>query len=182
VLGTCGLSSSDERRYPLSVLDTVLGGGMSSRLFQEIREKRGLAYSVYTFQQSYRGAGLFGISAGTSPASVQECLDVMVDEIVKVAERGIEDSELKLAKEHMKGSLTLSLESTASRMMRLGRSEFNLGRQLTTEEIEQKIDAVTRDEVHALARELFAAKNLGVCVLGPVAEGSIRWQHNAAVA
>ncbi|MBC5810593.1 MAG: insulinase family protein [Candidatus Eremiobacteraeota bacterium] len=182
VLGTRGLSSRDERRYPLSVLDTVLGGGMSSRLFQEIREKRGLAYSVYTFQQSYRGAGLFGVSAGTAPASVQECLDVMLDQIALVADRGITDSELKLAKEHMKGSLTLSLESTASRMMRLGRSEFSLGRQLTTEEIEEKIDAVTRDDVHVLARELLAPGNLGLCVLGPLDEGSIRWQHNAAVA
>jgi predicted Zn-dependent peptidase len=182
VLGTRGLSAIDERRYPLSVLDTILGGGMSSRLFQEIRERRGLAYSVYSFQQSYRGAGLFGISAGTSPASVQECVDVIMEQVQIMAASGITDAELRLAKEHMKGSLTLSLESTASRMMRLGRSEYNLGRQLTTEEIEAKIDAVTADEVHALAKEVFVPERLGLCILGPIDADSIRWQSSAAVA
>jgi predicted Zn-dependent peptidase len=182
VLGTRGLSVRDERRYPLSVLDTILGGGMSSRLFQEVREKRGLAYSVYSFQQAYRGAGLFGVSAGTAPASVQECVDVILEQLNVLADCGITAAELRLAKEHMKGSLTLSLESTASRMMRLGRSEYNLGRELTTEEIEEKIEAVEAEEVHALAREMFAAENLGLCVLGPIDESTIRWQSSAAVA
>jgi len=182
VLGTRGLSVRDERRYPLSVLDTVLGGGMSSRLFQEVREKRGLAYSVYSFQQSYRGAGLFGVSAGTSPATVQECVDVIVEQLQLIADLGITEAELRLAKEHMKGSLTLSLESTASRMMRLGRSEYNLGRNLTTEEIEEKIEAVSADEVKSLAQEIFAPANLGLCVLGPIEGSSIRWQNSPAVA
>jgi predicted Zn-dependent peptidase len=182
VLGTRGLSALDERRYPLSVLDTILGGGMSSRLFQEVRERRGLAYSVYSFQQSYRGAGLFGISAGTSPSSVQECVDVIMEQVQIMRATGITDAELRLAKEHMKGSLTLSLEGTASRMMRLGRSEYNLGRQLTTEEIEAKIDAVTADEVHALAKEVFVPEHLGLCILGPIDADSIRWQSSAAVA
>jgi len=180
VLGTRGLSVRDEGRYPLSVLDTILGGGMSSRLFQEVREKRGLAYSVYSFQQSYRDAGLFGVSAGTSPATVQECIDVIVEQLDLIADKGVAESELRLAKEHMKGSLTLSLESTASRMMRLGRSEYNLGRYLTTEEIEQKIEAVTLEEVHALAREIFARENLGLCVLGPIDPSAIRWQPGAS--
>ena len=180
VLGTRGLSVRDEGRYPLSVLDTILGGGMSSRLFQEVREKRGLAYSVYSFQQSYRDAGLFGVSAGTSPATVQECIDVIVEQLDLIADKGVAESELRLAKEHMKGGLTLSLESTASRMMRLGRSEYNLGRYLTTEEIEQKIEAVTLEEVHALAREIFARENLGLCVLGPIDPSSIRWQPGAS--
>jgi predicted Zn-dependent peptidase len=95
LLGAQGLSVRDERRFVLSVLDTVLGGGMSSRLFQEVREKRGLAYSVYSFQQGYRGGGLFGVSAGTSPESVQECVDVIVEQLALVAERGIEESELR---------------------------------------------------------------------------------------
>ncbi len=182
MLGAQGLSVRDERRYVLSVLDTVLGGGMSSRLFQEVREKRGLAYSVYSFQQGYRGAGLFGVSAGTSPDSVQECVDVIVDQLAQLAERGIEPAELQLAKEHIKGSLTLSLESTSSRMLRLGRSEFNLGRYVTTEEIERAVDAVDCAQVHALARELFAPEKLGLCVLGPLEEASIRWKRSAAVA
>ena len=182
LLGAQGLSVRDERRFVLSVLDTVLGGGMSSRLFQEVREKRGLAYSVYSFQQGYRGGGLFGVSAGTSPESVQECVDVIVEQLALVAERGIEESELRLAKEHIKGSLTLSLESTSSRMLRLGRSEYNLGRYLTTEEIERRVDEVDCEAVHALARELFAPENLGLCVLGPLDEAAIRWKRSAAVA
>ncbi len=182
VLGTRGLAVRDERRYPLSVLDTILGGGMSSRLFQEVREKRGLAYSVYTFQQAYRGAGLFGVSAGTSPATAQECIDVVLEQIYLLADKGVSEAELCLAKEHMKGNLTLSLESTASRMMRLGRSEYNLGRQLATEEIEQKIEAVTADEVHVLARELLVPEQLGLCVLGPLGADSIKWFGNEAVA
>ena len=180
VLGGQGLSVRDERRFALSVLDTILGGGMSSRLFQEVREKRGLAYSVYSFQQSYREAGLFGVSAGTSPGSVQEYIDVVIEELARMAESGPTEAELNLAKEHIKGSLTLSLEASSGRMIRLGRSEFNLARQLTIEEIEREVDLVNFDSVLALARELFVPERLGLCVLGPVDEAEIRWQRDAA--
>jgi predicted Zn-dependent peptidase len=180
VLGTQGLSVRDERRYQLSVLDTILGGGMSSRLFQEVREKRGLAYSVYSFQQGYRDAGLFGVSAGTSPASVQECVDVIVDELARMAETGPSEAELTLAKEHLKGSLTLSLEASAGRMIRLGRSEFNFGRLISIEEIEREVDAVDYESVVALARELFTPESLGLCVLGPVEASEIHWQRSVA--
>ncbi|MBD5634310.1 MAG: insulinase family protein [Candidatus Eremiobacteraeota bacterium] len=180
VLGTRGLSVRDERRYELSVLDTIVGGGMSSRLFQEVREKRGLAYSVYSFQQGYREAGLFGVSAGTSPGSVQECVDVIVDELARMAEDGPSEAELNLAKEHLKGSMTLSLEASSGRMIRLGRNEFNLGRLPTIEEIERSIDAVGFDAVVDLARELFVPEALGLCVLGPLEEAEIRWQRSAA--
>jgi predicted Zn-dependent peptidase len=180
VLGMQGLSTRDEGRFTLSVLDTILGGGMSSRLFQEVREKRGLAYSVYSFQQGYRESGLFGISAGTSPGSVQECVDVVIDELARMADSGATDAELNLAKEHIKGSLTLSLEASSSRMIRLGRSEFNLGRQMTIEEIEKEVDSVTLEGVHALARELFAPERLGLCVLGPLDESAVRLQRAIA--
>jgi predicted Zn-dependent peptidase len=180
VIGTRGLSVRDERRYELSVLDTILGGGMSSRLFQEVREKRGLAYSVYSFQQGYREAGLFGVSAGTSPGSVQECVDVIVDELARMAQDGPTSAELKLAKEHIKGSLTLSLESSSGRMIRLGRSEFNLGRFPSIEEIEREVDAVTFDGVLELARRLFVPESLGLCVLGPLDGAEIRWHRSAA--
>ncbi len=180
VVGTRGLSVRDDRRYALSVLDTILGGGMSSRLFQEVRERRGLAYSVYSFQQSYRDAGLFGVSAGTAPDSAQECVDVIVEELARMAATGPTDGELKLAKEHIKGSLTLSLESSSSRMIRLGRSEYNLGRHVEIEEIEEAVDAVDTGAVHGLAQELFSSESLGLCVLGPLAESEIRWQRNAA--
>jgi predicted Zn-dependent peptidase len=182
VLGTRGLASRDERRYVGSVLDTILGGGMSSRLFQEVRERRGLAYSVYSFQQGYRDAGLFGVSAGTAPSSVQECVDVIVDELLKMAAEGPTPDEMALAREHIKGSLTLSLESSSSRMLRLGRSEFNLGRQMSIEEIEASVDAVTRDAVVELASELFVPENLGLCVLGPLEESDVRRQPDARVA
>ncbi len=180
VLGTRGLSVRDERRYALSVLDTILGGGMSSRLFQEIREKRGLVYTVYSFQAAYRGAGLFAVYAGTSPESVGECVAVIGDQFANVREQVVTEAELRLAKEHIKGSLTLSLESTSSRMIRLGRSEFSLGRELTTEEIEEKVEAVTVDEIQALAQELLREDNLGLCVLGPVERASVQWNPSAA--
>jgi predicted Zn-dependent peptidase len=180
VLGSRGLSVRDDRRFALSVLDTVLGGGMSSRLFQEIREKRGLVYTVYSFQAAYRAAGLFGIYAGTSPENVQPCIDVIAEQLRALRDVHIGESELHLAKEHIKGNLTLSLEQTSSRMIRLGRNEFALGRQMTPEEIEERVDAVTARDITELANELFAADQLGLCILGPVDEASIEWNRDAA--
>lgn len=180
VLGSRGLCVRDDRRFALSVLDTVLGGGMSSRLFQEIREKRGLVYSVYSFQAAYRAAGLFGIYAGTSPENVQPCIDVIAEQLAALREIKIGPDELHLAKEHIKGNLTLSLESTSSRMIRLGRNEFALGRQVTPEEIEERVDAVEASEITQLANELFAEDQLGLCILGPVDESSIEWNRDAA--
>jgi predicted Zn-dependent peptidase len=180
VLGTRGLSACDERRYALSVLDTILGGGMSSRLFQEIREKRGLVYTVYTFQAAYRAAGLFGAYAATSPETVRACIDVIVEQFDAMRDAGVTPAELHLAKEHIKGSLTLSLESSSGRMIRLGRNEFAFGRQIATEEIEERVDAVTADDVRALADELLRPETLGLCVLGPVDEAAIDWNNSAA--
>jgi predicted Zn-dependent peptidase len=180
VLGTTGLSVRDERRYVLSVLDTILGGGMSSRLFQEIREKRGLVYTVYSFQASYRGAGLFAVYAGTSPQSVAECVSVIGDQFLEIRRQRVGDAELRLAKEHIKGSLSLSLESTSGRMIRLGRSEFSLGRDLPIDEIVAKVEAVTAQEIQELAQELLREENLGLCVLGPVDEASVAWNRSAA--
>lgn len=173
VLGVPGLSSCDDRRFTLSVIDTLLGGGMSSRLFQEIREKRGLVYTVYSFQAAYRAAGLFGIYAGCSPRNVQDCIDVTLEQLALLRTVPVEAAELRLAKEHIKGSLTLSLESTSSRMMRLGRNEYALGRQQSPEEIEAKVDAVDSEQIRRLATELFAQSSVGVCVLGPVDDGVI---------
>ncbi len=180
VLGSRGVDVRDERRYALSLLDTVLGGGMSSRLFQEIREKRGLVYSVYSFQAAYRGAGLFAVYAGTSPQNVQSCIDLIVEQFARVRSTSIGRDELRLAQEHIKGNLTLSLESTSSRMIRLGRNEFALGRNVSAEEIERRIDAVTPDEVQNLALELLVEENLGLTVIGPVDESSIAWARSAA--
>jgi predicted Zn-dependent peptidase len=180
VLGTTGLSLRDDRRYALALLDTILGGGMSSRLFQEIRERRGLVYSVYSFQAAYRGAGLFGVYAATSPEHVQSCIDLTVAEFGRVRDEPIGAEELRLAKEHVKGNLTLSLESTSSRMIRLGRSEFVFERDITPEEIEQSIDAVSGPQIQELANELLAETNLGLTIVGPVDESTIVWRKNAA--
>ncbi|GAC1387777.1 MAG: pitrilysin family protein [Vulcanimicrobiaceae bacterium] len=180
VLGTTGLAVNDDRRYVLSVMDTILGGGMSSRLFQEIREKRGLVYSVYSFQAAYRGAGLFAVYAGTSPDNVKECVEVIRDQFGILRHARVSDNELRLAKEHIKGSLTLSLESTSSRMIRLGRNEFSLGRQTTTEEIEACVDAVSAEEIQNLANELLDDDRIGLCVLGPVDETQVDWKRSAA--
>jgi predicted Zn-dependent peptidase len=180
VLGSRGISARDERRFALSVLDTVLGGGMSSRLFQEIREKRGLVYTVYSFQAAYRAAGLFGVYAGTSAENVQPCIDVIAEQLRALRNVRISDAELHLAKEHIKGSLTLSLESTSSRMIRLGRNELVLGRNMTPEEIEERVDAVTAPEITEIARELFAEDQLGLCILGPVDEATIDFNRSAA--
>jgi predicted Zn-dependent peptidase len=180
IVGTRGIDVRDERRYALSLLDTILGGGMSSRLFQEIREQRGLVYSVYSFQAAYRRAGLFGVYAGTSPENVQPCIDVILEQFARARNQPIDASEFALAKEHIKGNLTLSLESTSSRMIRLGRNEFALGRQVSPEEIEQRIDAVTPEDVQQLARELLLDENLGLCIIGPVDESVIIWRNRAA--
>lgn len=153
---------------------------MSSRLFQEIREQRGLVYSVYSFQAGYRAAGLFGVYAGTSPENVQACIDVIVEQFDRIRNAEVDAAEFHLAKEHIKGNLTLSLESSSSRMIRLGRNEFALGRHVSHEEIEQRIDAVTAGDVQQLARELLTEPNLGLCIIGPVDEASIAWNRDAA--
>jgi predicted Zn-dependent peptidase len=178
VIGSRGLSARDDRRFALSVLDTLLGGGMSSRLFQEIREKRGLVYTVYSFQAAYRAAGLFGVYAGTSAENVQPCIDVIAHELAALRSVRVSDAELQLAKEHIKGSLTLSLESTSSRMIRLGRNEFVLGRHMPAEELEAHVEGVTADEITEVAQELFQDDALGLCILGPVDESKI--EFNAA--
>jgi predicted Zn-dependent peptidase len=168
LLGMPGLSMRDERRYTMAVLDTLLGGGMSSRLFQSIREERGLAYEISTFQQGYRDAGLFGVSAGCSPERVQECVDVVVAEIDRLLEDGVREDEVVRAREHLKGNLTLALESTYNRMSRLARNHLVHGRQIATEEVEAAFDAVDVGAVDALARELFVPSQRGLCVLGPI--------------
>ncbi len=180
VIGAQSLSVRDDRRYQLAVLDTLLGGGMSSRLFQEVREKRGLVYSVYSFQAAYREAGLFGAYAGSAPDNVHTCIDVISQLFAKMRDVAVGADELVRAKEHIKGSLTLSLEATSSRMIRLGRNEFALGRELTPEEVEERVDAVTREEVQALASDLLAEDRIGLCVLGPVDEDALDRHRFAA--
>lgn len=170
LIGAEGTSAADDRRYAFSVLDAILGGGMASRLFQEIREKRGLVYSVYSMHQTYRTGGLFTIAASTRPKNAAEVLALVREELVRLVEDGVTAGEVARAKEHLKGGLLLSLESTSTRMLRLGRTELVTGRAVPPSEVIEKIDAVTKEQVDAIARTLFAPGRLALTVLGPVDE------------
>lgn len=151
-----GCSLQDARLYPMILLNNALGGGMSSRLFQEIREKRGLAYSVYSYHTAHMDSGMFTLYSGTAPKQTEEVLKVAMDILGDVAASGMTEAELKKGKEQMKGSLLLSLESTSSRMNRLGKNELMLGRHYTLDELIARIEAVTIEEIRTLAKDLFS--------------------------
>lgn len=154
ILGAPGLTATDERRFTLSVLNAVLGGGMSSRLFQEIREKRGLAYSVYCFSSGHADTGIFGLYAGCTPAKVDEVLTLLAAGWEQLAQDGITAAELERSIGQLSGGLVLGLEDTGSRMSRLGKAELVHGELLSQEESLERIRAVTAREVQELAAEL----------------------------
>ncbi len=166
IIGGAGLSSTDDRRFALSVLTTVLGGGMSSRLFQEIREKRGLAYSVYAFSAGHTDAGLLGLYAGCTPAKVDEVVDLLVREWERLAGDGITPAEHERAVGQLSGGLVLGLEDTGSRMTRLGKAELVHGELLSQAESLERIRAVTAEDVRSLAADL-AARPRSVVRVGP---------------
>jgi predicted Zn-dependent peptidase len=167
VLGTGGLARSDERRFALGVLNNALGGGMSSRLFQEVRERRGLAYSIYSYHSQYADTGLFGVYAGCAPAKVTEVLKLCREGLDEVAAHGITADEIARGKGQLKGSLVLGLEDTGSRMSRLGKGELVYGEQLTVDEVIARIDAVTPDDVRDVAAAVLGDATLGLAVIGP---------------
>ncbi|HZI90036.1 MAG TPA: pitrilysin family protein [Thermoleophilaceae bacterium] len=154
-LGATGLSRGDERRFALRVLDTILGGSTSSRLFQEVREKRGLAYAVYSYASQYVDSGQVGLYVGTRPENVTQAMEVIGTELRRVAEEGVTKEELERARENAKGRTTLAMESTLARMNRLGNSLLMDVPLLTLDEILARIDAVTIDDVSELASSLF---------------------------
>ncbi len=166
-LGAHGIPRDDERRYALRVLDTILGGTSSSRLFQEVRERRGLAYSVFSFHQSYAGTGQVGIYLGTRPENVTVGLQVIADELERLRHDGVTVDELVRAKENAQGRLVLSLESTSARMSRLGGSILAGLPLLSVDEMIEHIDAVSGDDVLELMRELFAGERLSAAGVGP---------------
>jgi predicted Zn-dependent peptidase len=166
VLGLPTFPERDASRYVLYVLNALLGGTMSSRLFQKIREERGLAYSVYSAVNAFQDTGFLMIYAAVSPDKGLETTRLILDELRSLRELGPTPAELEVAKEHLKGSLMLSLESTASRMSNLARQEIYFGRQFGLEEILREIDAVSRRRVHGLARRLFRNGRLAVAALG----------------
>ena len=166
VLGMRGMTRSDQRRYALGVLNAAFGGGSSSRLFQEVREHRGLAYSVYSFATSYSDAGMVGVSVGSLPSKSDEVLDVVRAELVRVVESGLTAEELDRGRGQMRGGLVLSLEDTGSRMTRLGEVELFQDRLLSLDEVLARLDAITLDEVNALAADLFSRPET-LAVVGP---------------
>ncbi len=167
IIGRDGLSATDTRKYCLSVLDSILGSSMSSRIFQEIREKRGLAYNVGSFASCLSDTGIFGIFAGTSPETAQEVNKLCIDITEKFRTTGPDEEEVSRAKEQLKGSLSLSLESTSGRMIRLAKSELYHKRMITPEEIFDKIDAVTFSDIMELSSWLLDTSIYSQAVLGP---------------
>ena len=166
VLGGPGIGRLDERRFALGVLNNVLGGGMSSRLFQEIREKRGLAYSVYSYNSQYAEAGLFGVYAGCAPGKADEVLDLIRAELRRVAADGVTAEEVSRGKGMVKGSYVLGLEDTGSRMSRLAKSELLYGDLMSVDDLLARVDRVTLDEVNAVAADLLG-RPMTLAVVGP---------------
>src|SRR4051812_7142380 len=169
VLGGVGIGRLDERRFALGVLNSVLGGGMSSRLFQEIREKRGLAYSVYSYASQYADAGLLGVYAGCAPGKVDEVLDIIRTELDQVAAKGLTAEEIARGKGMVKGSYVLGLEDSGSRMSRLAKSELLYGDLMSVDELLTRVDAVTREDIDAVAAELLT-QPMSLAVVGPFDE------------
>jgi predicted Zn-dependent peptidase len=170
VLGGAGLGRADERRFALSVLNNALGGGMSSRLFQEIRERRGLAYSVYSYTSQYADAGLFAVYAGCAPGKVDEVLALTRAELARAARDGLTEAEVARGRGMVKGGLVLGLEDTGSRMSRLGKSELLYPKLLSVDDLLALVDAVTVDQVRAVAADLLA-RPMSLAVIGPFDEG-----------
>ncbi|MFJ5955768.1 M16 family metallopeptidase [Paenarthrobacter sp. NPDC092416] len=169
IMGCPTIVATDDRRFVMSVLNAVLGGGMSSRLFQEIREKRGLVYSTYSFTAAYADAGYFGMYAGCTPSKVRQVLELLGVELEKLAKDGITEEELRKAVGQLSGGIVLALEDTGSRMSRLGRAELVSGEFQDIDETLARIKAVTVEEVQDLARELAAAPRT-ITVVGPFEE------------
>ena len=169
-LGTKGMSITDPRKYEYSLLNTILGGNMSSRLFQEIREKRGFAYAVYSFISSYVDTGMFGVYAGVHPDNAFKSVELILKEIFKIKKVRIDPDELRYAKEFTKGNLMLASESNDNQMVRMAQNETHYGRYIPLEEVVNKIEAVTEDDICNLAETLFPAHRFALTLLGPVTD------------
>jgi predicted Zn-dependent peptidase len=166
VLGVPGLARADDRRYALGVLNVALGGGSSSRLFQEVRERRGLAYSIYSYTANYADTGYLGVAGSCTPTRIGEVLEICRDQLHEVAVHGITDSELRRGQGQLRGGTVLGLEDTGSRMSRLAKAELVYGELPSVAEVLARIDAVTLDDVRELAAETLAAAP-SLAVVGP---------------
>jgi len=172
-LGVPGLSRKDEDKYALHVLDTALGGGMSSRLFQNLREERGLVYSTFSYHTCYEEVGTMAVYAGTSPRNTKQVIRLIREECLRVVREGLRPEELMRAKEQLKGGLLLDLESMDTRMSRLALAELYNERLLTPQELIAKIDAVSLEDVQRVAHRVFAEKPFSLAVVGPIPRGEL---------
>ena len=166
-IGVNGLSTGHPLRYGFSLMSTLLGGNMSSRLFQDIREKRGLAYTVYSFVSTHVDSGMFGAYAAVDPLRASETAQLLVNHMHRLKERRVRESELRGAKEYIKGNLLLSSESSENQMVRLAQNEMHFQRQVPLQEVVEKIDAVTTDDIQDIADRLFSNSKTSLTVLGP---------------
>ncbi|CAM5585251.1 pitrilysin family protein [Streptomyces xanthochromogenes] len=178
VLGMPGLARTDERRWALGVLNTALGGGMSSRLFQEVREKRGLAYSVYSYTSGFADCGLFGVYAGCRPNQVHDVLKICRDELDRVASDGLSDDEIGRAVGQLSGSTVLGLEDTGALMNRIGKSELCWGEQMSVDDMLARIAQVTPDDVREVARDVLGRRP-SLSVIGPLKDKQADRLHEA---
>ncbi|HWC76243.1 MAG TPA: pitrilysin family protein [Blastocatellia bacterium] len=170
ILGTRCPAMTSEDRYSVHLLNVILGGGMSSRLFQTIREEHGLAYAVYSGVNAYTDAGYLSMYAATSPEQIGDVIRLSVEQFGKFRDEPVSDAELQRAKDQLKVSIMLSLESTSARMSNVARQEIFFGRQFTLDEILERIDRVTADDVRRMAREIFGGKELAVTAIGQLAD------------
>ena len=170
-LGGVGLARDDDRRFQLSVLDSLFGGSLSSRLFQEVREKRGLVYSVYSFSSLYQETGLSGIYFGCRPERLGTVMETVGRELVRLMKEPVPEDELARAKEHLKGRMILGLESTSSRMTRLGKGVSTDTEILSLDELAQRVDSVTSEQIMALASEVYSPDGLSIVGIGADEEG-----------
>lgn len=173
-IGTNGVSQVDNKRYALYVLNAIMGGSMSSHLFQEVREKRGLVYNIYSYVNCYHDTGTFGISTSTSQESINEVLTLVKEEIGRIRSHGITENELAFSKEHIKGNLFISLESSEARMGRLAKNEIYFGGYIPLKETIREIDNIKKAEVDKIGKEIFEnPKDIPITILGKIDKESI---------
>ncbi len=168
VIGMRGTSQNDQKRFASHLLNVILGSSMSSRLFQEIREKRGLAYSVYSFSHSHEDSGMLGVYAGISPENVEPVLALINEQLSTLAQKPISEAELNSAKEYIKGNMYINAESNDYRMNRLAKNEFLFERYVPFDEVEQKINTVTSEDIQAWFQDIYSPDKMAAMLYGPV--------------
>jgi predicted Zn-dependent peptidase len=167
-MGTPGIVATHPDRYVMAIIDSILGGGMSSRLFQEVREKRGLAYSISSYEIMYAKAGVFGVYAGCSPKHADQVVDLVVEELERVKAEGITDEELRRAKDQLRGGMLLSMETPRHRMSRMARNELYFGRLISPDEVIADVERVSLDDIRRVANQVFDTSRMTMTVVGPV--------------